>query len=214
MPKIYLLGGENIYKRDAKDVNQHAFNEAGESPYVLVLSWARASFDKSYKRRKIVHDYFRFLGACFVDIIDYLANKEEVEEKIAQANLIYLTGGVPSVLIERMSKEGIDNLLRSFSGIIVGRSAGALALCKRCVITCRSNKEVKIIDGLRLVDITLKAHYKPANDDALKAFSFTDKIFAVPRGSALVYNRGCLSVINDVFYFQNGEKHILKSSVI
>lgn len=211
MPKIYLLGGENIYKRDAKDVNQQAFNEAGESPNVLVLSWARASFDKNYKRRKIIYDYFRFLGACSVDIIDYLANKEEIAEKMAQSNLIYLTGGVPSVLIERLTKEGIDNLLRSFSGIIVGRSAGALALCKKCIITCRSNKEVRIIEGLRLVDITLKAHYKPANDSALKALSFKDKIFAVPKGSALIYNTSLLSSINEVFYFENGEKNNLKS---
>lgn len=209
MPNIYLLGGENIYKRDAKDVNQQAFNAAGESPNVVVLSWARASFDKSYKRRKIIYDYFRFLGACSVNIIDYLASKDEVEEKTAQANLIYLTGGVPSVLVERLLKVGVDDLLCKFKGVIIGRSAGALALCKKCVITCRSNKEVKIISGLGLVDITLKAHYKPKNDEALKAFSYKDKIFALPKGSALTCDKGALSFINDVFLFQNGHKQIL-----
>jgi dipeptidase E len=209
MPKIYLLGGENVYKRDAKDVNQQAFNDASESPNVLVLSWARASFDKSYKRRKIIYDYFRFLGACSVNIIDYLTSKEEIEEKFAQANLIYLTGGVPSILIERLKKVGIDALLSKFTGVIIGRSAGALALCKKCVITCRSNKEVKVISGLGLVDITLKAHYKPENDEALEAFSFEDKIFAVPKGSALIYDKGVSSFFNTVFLFQNGQKQTL-----
>ena len=40
MPKIYLLGGENTHKRDAEKVNQRAFNDAGESPKILVFSWA------------------------------------------------------------------------------------------------------------------------------------------------------------------------------
>jgi peptidase E len=205
MPKIYLLGGENIYKRDAQDVNQQAFNDAGESPNVTVFSWARASFDKSYHRQKTLHDYFRYLGARTVNTIDYSTNPKVIQEKISEADLVYLTGGVPSVLLERLKKAGVDNLIAQFEGVIVGRSAGALALCRRCVITCRSNKEVKLIDGLGLVDVTLKAHYKVANDESLKALSCREQIFAVPKGSALVSNNGELSFINSVFLFEKGE---------
>jgi hypothetical protein len=38
MPKYYLLGGENTHKRDAKEINQKAFNDAGISSRVLVFS--------------------------------------------------------------------------------------------------------------------------------------------------------------------------------
>ncbi len=206
MPKFYLLGGENIYKRDAQDVNQQAFNDAGESPNVTVLSWARASFDKSYHRQKTLHDYFRYLGARTINTIDYSTSPKVIQEKISEADLVYLTGGVPSVLLERLKKTGVDSLIAKFDRVIVGRSAGALALCKRCVITCRSNKEVKVIDGLGLVDVTLKAHYKITNDESLKALSCREKIFALPKGSALVSNNGELSFINSVFLFESGER--------
>ncbi len=206
MPKIYLLGGENIYKRDAQDVNQQAFNDAGESPNVLVFSWARASFDKTYLRQKIVYDYFRYLGASTVDTVDYPTSPEVIVKKMSQANLVYLTGGIPTVLLERLKKDNVDRLIANFEGVIVGRSAGALALCKRCVITCRPTKEIKVIRGLGLVDVTLKAHYESANDEVLKALSYEERIFAVPKGSALVYDKGELSFINSVFLFENGER--------
>jgi len=205
MPKIYLLGGENIYKRDAQDINQRAFNDASESPNVTVFSWARASFDKTYLRQKTLYDYFRYLGAGTVNTVEYSARPEVIMEKISQADLVYLTGGVPSVLLERLKKTGVDSMIAKFEGVIVGRSAGALALCKRCVITCRSNKEVKVINGLGLVDVTLKAHYKPANDAVLKPLSCNERILAVPKGSAVVCQNGELSYLNSVFMFENGE---------
>lgn len=208
MPKYYLLGGENTHKRDAQEVNQRAFNEAGKAPRVLVFSWARASFDKTYPKSKLLFDYFICLGANTVNTVDYSCTLEEIKEKISESDLVYLTGGVPSVLVERLKKSGIRSLLRDFEGVIVGRSAGALALCKKCVITCRSTSEVKVIDGLDLVDITLKAHYKFGKDERLKELSKTEDIFAVPKGSALICDDGNLSVINNVYLFHNGEMQI------
>ena len=71
MPKLYLLGGENVSKRSAKEINQSAFEDAGARPNVLVFPWARPSFDKIYRRRKLVTDYFRSLGASSVEFIEY-----------------------------------------------------------------------------------------------------------------------------------------------
>jgi len=208
MPKIYLLGGENTHRRDAEKINQRAFNDAGEAPKILVFSWARASFDNTYAKSKIIFDYFRSLGASTINTVSYSSTNSEIKEKIAQSDLVYLTGGVPSMLIERLKKLGIDNLLRGFKGVIVGRSAGALALCSKCVITYRSTSEVKVIDGLGLVDLTLKAHYRLGWDRELIELSKTEDIFAVPKGSALVYDNGNLSSINNIYLFHKGERQI------
>jgi len=208
MPKYYLLGGENTHKRDAEKINQRAFNDAGEAPKILVFSWARASFDNTYAKSKIIFDYFRSLGASTIKTVSYSSTNSEIQEKIAQSDLIYLTGGVPSMLIERLKKLGVESLLQSFEGVIVGRSAGALAVCRRCVITYRSTSEVKIIDGLGLVDVTLKAHYKLGWDTKLLELSKTEDIYAVPKGSALVYDSGSLTAINNVYLFHKGERRI------
>jgi dipeptidase E len=209
MPKYYLLGGENTLRRDAAEINQRAFNDAGGAPQVLVFSWARASFDNTYPKSKLIFNYFRSLGASTVTTVSYSSTFEEIKEKMSQIDLIYLTGGVPSVLLERLRKLDVDVLLKDFEGVIVGRSAGALALCRKCVITYRSNSAVKVIDGLGLVDLTLKAHYKPANDQALKELSREQDIYAVPKGSALVYDHGGLSFINNVYLFNGGERKLL-----
>ncbi len=206
MPKYYLSGGENVVRRDAEEVNRQAFIDAGGTPRVLVFSWARASFDNTYEKRKRLFDYFRSLGASSVTFADYSSTHEEIMEKIAWSDLVYLTGGLPSVLVERLRKAGVDSLLRTYGGVIVGRSAGALALCKKCIITCRSNSAVKVIDGLGLVDLTLKVHYRLGRDEELLKLSKEQEVFAVPKGSALVYNNGHLSFINTVYFFHKGER--------
>jgi dipeptidase E len=208
MPKIYLLGGENTHHRDAEKINQAAFNDAGQTPKILVFSWARASFDKTYAKSKLLFDYFRSLGASTVNTVDFSSTNSEIQEKIVASDLVYLTGGVPSVLIERLKKFGIEKLLGGFEGVVVGRSAGALALCRKCVITYRSDSRVKVIDGLGLVDITLKAHYRLGWDRELIELSKNQDIYAVPKGSALVWENGNLTAINNVYLFHNGEQKI------
>ncbi len=211
MPKLYLLGGENVFKQTAKEVNESAFREAERPLVVVVFSWARASFDRDHRKRANLTDYFTSLGASTVEFIEYSYPRELIAKKIASSNLIYLTGGLVTALVERLKRMGVDELLRSYSGVIVGRSAGALVLCKKCVITNRHSKAVSVIDGLALTDFTLKAHYKPQNDATLILLSKQQPIYAVPARSALVYGNGKLSVINKAYLFDKGVKQELSS---
>ncbi len=213
MPKLYLLGGENVFRRNAREVNERAFQDAGNPLSVLVFPWARASFDRRYHRRKRLADYFKCLGADTVNFAEYSDSIETISRKMANSNLVYLTGGVTSVLVERLKNMGLDRLLSSYNGVIVGRSAGALALCRKCVITCRSNSKTKVVDGLGLVDFTLKVHYQSGEKDGeLEHLSKEGRIFAVPEGSALVYEDGVLSFIGHVFLFENGERQTLSET--
>ena len=209
MPKLYLLGGENVFKRSAREVNERAFQDAGEHPPVLVFPWARASFDKSYKKRKRLTDYFISLGAGAINFVEYSDSTETITAKMADSNIVYLTGGVASILVERLKNVGVDRLLREYGGVIVGRSAGALALCRKCIITCRSDSKVKIIDGVGLAGLTLKVHYKPEKDGALEGLSRHEKIYAAPEGSALVYSNGACSFMGEVYLFENGTNRML-----
>ena len=207
MAKLYFLGGENIVKRDSREINEIAFRDAAKAPHVVVFPWARASFDKAYKRRKRLFDYFRNLGAITVDFADYSDTMEEITKKVACSNLIYLPGGLASVLVERLKNRSVDRLLHKYNGVVVGRSAGALALGKKCVVTKnRRTPTSRMISGIGLVDFSVKAHYKPSKDEAMKKLSQQEKIYAIPERSALVYDNGALSFMGDVYLFQNGEK--------
>ena len=206
MPKLYLLGGENVAKQSGHEVNERAFHDAKPPRSVVVFPWARASFDRKYEKRKILTDYFISLGAGNVDFVEYSDSTEVITQKIISSNLIYLTGGYVNALVERLRKRDVDDLLRDYPGIIVGRSAGALALCKKCVITCRSNQKIHLVPGLGLANLSLKAHYNPKKDDALLALSRGEKIYAVPSKSAIVYEDGVCSLIGEAYLFENGEK--------
>ena len=207
MARLYFLGGENVIKRDAREINEIAFRDASEAPRVVVVPWARTSFDKAYKRRKRLFDYFRSLGAMTVEFAEYSDTLEEVARKVECSNLIYLPGGLASVLVERLKNRSVDRLLRKYDGVVVGRSAGALALGKKCVVTKNRRKPTSmIISGLGLVDFSVKAHYKPSKDGELKRLSKEETIYAIPERSALVYDNDALSFIGNVYLFQNGEK--------
>jgi peptidase E len=209
MPKLYLLGGENVNTRSAREVNERAFQNAKTPLVVVVFAWARASFDRDHKKRANLVDYFISLGARSVEFIEYSDHKEIIAQKIASSSLIYLTGGLVTALVERLKRMGIDDLLRNYAGVVVGRSAGALVLSKKCIITNRHSKIIKVIDGLGLTDFTLKAHYRPQIDAVLEDLSKEQPIYAIPARSALIYEKGNLSFINQVYLFNNGKKQIL-----
>ena len=194
-------------KRDAREINEVAFCDAGDEPAVVVFPWAKASFDKKYLRRKRLFEYFRDLGACTVDFADYSNTLEAITRKVECSDLIYLPGGRASVLVERLKNKSIDKLLQKYDRVVVGRSAGALALGKKYIVTKNRQKPTsRMISGVGLVGFCIKAHYKPSKDNALRRLSKEEKIYAIPERSALVYDNGILSFMGNVYLFQNGEK--------
>jgi len=207
MAKLYFIGGENVARRDAQEINEVAFFDAGETPAVAVFQWAKASFDKKYLRRKQLVEYFKSLGASNIDFVDYSSTFEEITRRVEFSDLLYLPGGLASVLVERLKNRNVDGLLRKYAGVVIGRSAGALALAKKCVVTKnRRAPTSRMISGIGLVDFSVKAHYKPSKDNALKKLSKEERIYAIPERSALVYDSGALSFMGAVYLFQNGEK--------
>jgi peptidase E len=208
MAKMYFLGGENVVRRDAESVNELAFEDAGGAPSVLVFPWARPSFDRTYVRRKRFRDYLRSLGASSVEFSEYSDPFSDIKSRTECADLIYFTGGQTSVLLSRLRKSGVDELLCSYRGVIVGRSAGALVLGKNCLVTSRHMGTSRVVPGLRLVDFSVKVHYKPDKDNLLKALSKTEKIYAIPQRAALVYDRDrdACSFLGEVFLFADGQK--------
>ena len=206
MPKLYLLGGENTIKQSAKEINQTAFRDASGSPSVLVFPWARASFDNIYTRKRRLSKYFKNLGAKSVHFADYSEPLEEIAERMSQSDLVYLTGGQLTILFSRLIAKGVDDLLRKYDGVIIGRSAGALALAKQGVVTNRYSKATKFAPGLGLADLSLKTHYESSKDLTLRRLSKTQSIYAIPINSAILINDTSLTFVGDVFLFEDGDK--------
>ena len=81
MPKLYLLGGENVFKRSAKEVNEKAFHDAGESPVVAVFPGQEHPSTENICKRKILTDYFISLGAGTINFLEYSDSNGAIAKK-------------------------------------------------------------------------------------------------------------------------------------
>jgi len=165
MVKLYFLGGEDLAKRDSKEINKKAFIDAGESPRILTFNWTAESVDKRGKYSKIMANYFQELGASKIQFAELTDSVEEIGEKIKSSDLIYLPGGSTRILVERMKNAKVDDSLQRYDKVIIGNSAGALAFCKECILTKNKDRRVtSIISGFGLVDFSVVVHYNTSKD--------------------------------------------------
>jgi dipeptidase E len=207
MGKLYFLGGEDIVKRDSKEINKRALFAAGGAPNVLIFPWTSESMDRADKYRNIMAKYFEELGASKIEFADSTESLKELVKKVNRSDLVYLRGGATRVLVERMKNARADNLLRKCNKVVVGNSAGALALCEDCILTKDEDNPVTVmISGFGLVDFSVKVHYNASKDIELKELSMKRKIYAIAERCALVYDGGDPTFIGDVYLFHKGKK--------
>jgi dipeptidase E len=207
MKKLFFLGGEDILRRDSKQINSEAFASAGGTPAVLIFPWTAESIDKADRYRKAMVDYFGDLGARAIEFAEYSDSLEQIAAKVSSSDLIYLPGGVTTILVERIKRRNVDSLLRRFNKVIVGNSAGASALCRECIVTeDKDNPVTVIISGLGLVGFSVDVHYDSSKDNELNKLSEKRSIYAIPECCALVYSNDDLSSIGDVYLFHHGRK--------
>jgi len=207
MTKLYFLGGEDLAKRNSREINKKAFIDADGAPLVLIFPWTAKSIEGPDKYRTIMVNYFKELGAGKIEFAELSDSPEEIAQKIDMSDLIYLPGGDARILVVRIRNANIDNLLRKYGKVIIGNSAGALALCKDCIITKgRDHPETTIISGFGLVDFSVDVHYDSSKDRELKKLSRQRRIYAIPETGALVCNNGDLSFIGNVYSFYEGKK--------
>jgi dipeptidase E len=206
MLRLYLLGGEDISIRNSKEVDSQAFADAGGSPRVVVFPWASKGMMREDVQRRTLVDYLKELGARGVRFVEPSLPYPEMAMLVEQSDLIYLPWGDPKVLVERMNSTGAAQLLSSYDKVIMGNSAGALALCSEYVLISEESGASTVSSGLGLADIGLVVHYESYMDAQLERLSSSRSIFAIPQGGAVVISCCSISLIGHVAVFQGGNK--------
>jgi len=217
MNKLYLLGGEDIRKRNSKHIMEKAVAEAGSSPTVLIFPWTSESVDNEGEYRALMTEYFLDLGAETIQFAEPWDPYGALEKKARSSDMIYLPGGNPQLMIDRMLVSRGDEILAEFDGIIVGNSAGALSLCKKYAAVVGQGQAhiTRFFKGFGELDFAVAVHYKPDDsednhsaDKELLALSdkSATKIYAIPDNSAIRYCKGKLEFDGQVFQFYRGNR--------
>jgi dipeptidase E len=204
MLRLYMLGGEDIEKRDSRSLNEQAFREAGVSPTVAIFPWA--SKMKEEKQRRFLVTYFKEMGAQSVRFVERTLPFTEMTAIAEGSEIIYLPDGDPKLLIEMLRDTGSMHLLRQNDKVIIGNSAGALALCSEYIIPMKDSDELAIEKGLGLTDFVISVQYDNAQDLQLERLSANRSIFAIHAGAAIRSDNCSLSLLGDVELFINGKK--------
>ena len=200
-----MLGGEDIEKRDSRSLNEQAFRDAGDSPSVAIFHWASKA--KEEKQRRFMVTYFKELGARSVRFVERSLPFTEMVAIVENSDIIYLPNGDTKLLIERLRDTGSMHLLRLHDNVIIGNSAGALALCNEYIIPTKNGvDELAIEKGLGLSDFVVSAHYEPGQDAQLENLSKDRSIFAIPDGAAIRSDSCSLILLGNVELFMDGKK--------
>jgi peptidase E len=214
--KLYFHGGEDIRKRDSKEINEKAFADAGRSPRVLIFPWTARVEKVGY--RIVMRDYFRELGAGRIEFAELSDSFRKLKGKIESSGIIYLPGGNDRIPINRIKERRIGPLFRRYGKVMIGNSAGSLALCKRYVVIRGQAGEPKTEtrEGIGKVDFAVTVHYKSATpelsgrspDRELRALSRKEgmRIYAIPERCALVYDGKKIRPIGGIYVFDRGKK--------
>ena len=132
-------------------------------------------------------------------------------KKIKQADLIYLTGGLPDKLFERLEEFDIISNLENFKGIMLGISAGAVVQFQTYHLSPdRDYKKFNIYPGLKIInDFGVEVHYGDRKWRQNKALNKINKI--LPRSYYTIPNAGALIKDGDRIILINGsKKHYFK----
>lgn len=217
MSKLYLLGGEDIRKRSSQHIMKKAIADAGSNPTILIFPWTSERVDNEGEYRALMTEYFLDLGAETIQFAEPWDPFGALIKKARSSQLIYLPGGNPQLLIDRMLISRGDEILAEYDSIIVGNSAGALALCKKYVAIIGQGEAhlTRFFKGFGELDFAVAVHYKPddghENHSADKELlnlseKSATKIYAIPEDSAIIYNKGKLEFDGKVFQFYRGNR--------
>jgi Peptidase E len=139
-----------------------------------------------------------------------------LEDEIRSADLIFLAGGHTETQMKYFEKIGLRDFLRSYNGVIIGQSAGALNLAYEVV--CSPEYEEEILEnhywqGLELSRINIEPHFVlnvhedldlQLREELLK-MSFKHTLYAICDGSHVFDDGESVKIYGEAYILKNGE---------
>lgn len=198
MKQCILIGGgnttdpnnpyetEHIDKRIVELVNK-------EQPIFLYIGLANSYADSRYDHIKKIFQNLK-CQTQYLKKNNVIHNPKIVEEKINNADIIYIDGGDTLKLLDYVKKYSIDILLKKAyekGTILVGKSAGAILLSKAGLsdsYILRGEKDTyEFVEGLNIEPIIICPHYTKEKQEIIKdKLTKKEIVYGIPNQTALI----------------------------
>lgn len=212
--KLMLIGGGDIgrsnTKYETKEIDEKIVKlSSKENPNFLFIGLA-SNFSDSYY--KVIKDIYKNLGCKTGKISNKtLTHIEVVEEKIKNADIIYIGGGDTVKLVNILKENKIDKMLKEkldTESVLVGISAGAISYLKSGlsdteIINNISNNYVKV-DGLGFIDYMFVPHFSSDS----KKMEDLEKVLKNDKDSIALCADNCTAI-----EIINGHINVVKSDI-
>lgn len=130
------------------------------------FAFIASEFQKNHEK---TDKYFRFFLNMFEKadinfeekyVVDGRMSVEKAQKLVAEADVIWLSGGNTPTAFHYLQKYGLDSVIKQHGGVIIGMSAGSINLAKTaiCTLSCGHDKQ-EIYKGLGCVDISVEPHF-------------------------------------------------------
>ncbi|MCH5323876.1 MAG: Type 1 glutamine amidotransferase-like domain-containing protein [Eubacterium sp.] len=175
--------------------------------FVFIASEFNEGYDKTDKYCSEFLEQFSEMGISFTDkyIVDGRVSKEEAREKIAQADVIWITGGHPINQMKYINSYGLPAALQSSKALIIGVSAGAINMAKRVVLPRRNFiPELSVYYGIGLVDINIDPHFDMSDEkhiEEIKEAALLSRIYGLYDDSFITVKDGVAEFYGDYIIF-------------
>lgn len=168
-------------------------------------------FQGTEKRPATVNIFKEVSNIETFKLLDKRITGLQAQEILKTADVVYLTGGNPYIQLQYIKDNGLDTILKSFKGIIIGVSAGSMNQGK-IAYYCKDEdyQETKIYEALGLVDITIDPHYDILNEEKVsenKKWSEKLPIIGLPNDSFIVVNNGEITAYGENYQYYNHGKN-------
>lgn len=206
MVKILTNGFPNGFPDDFCSLLRTYINKGMN--FVFVASEFENIYEKTDRYCRHFLKMFSDCGIVFNDVkvIDGRISKEEAQDIVKSADVLWLAGGDTPVQFAYLQSYGLIPYIGGLQSVIIGMSAGAINMGKKavCTVTC-GHDELEIYEALGLVEFSVEPHFDIDNmTEELIGVSSKYPLYGICDNGAIICTQNDTLYQGDVFLMNNG----------
>lgn len=181
------------------------------------FAFVASEFEKMHEK---TDHYFHFFlnmfekaGIHFENsyVVDGRMSVDEAQKAVAEADVVWLSGGDTPTQFRYLQKYGLDTVIRQFAGVIIGMSAGSINLAKTaiCTLNC-GHYQQEIYEGLGCVNVSVEPHFiRSEVSKELIDLSGQYTIYGLCDDSIIVCSGGTIDFYGKIYKLSDGNIEVI-----